>query len=101
MRCDELTALIDLYVAGDLPDELSQRVERHLLRCARCAHEVRSLEQTQALLRDAVPCAGTSPQFRERAMARLHDALAPELNRHPEPVNDRQWSLPLDDRQPF
>jgi anti-sigma factor RsiW len=97
MRCDELAALIDLYVAGDLPEETSRSVERHLLRCARCAHDVRSLEQTLALLQDAVPTEEPTPQFRERSLARLLNELAPRLNRPPEPVSERQWSLPLDD----
>jgi anti-sigma factor RsiW len=94
MRCSEIKDLLDLYVDGDLPEEGCARVERHLLRCAACAFEVRSLEQTRAHLRDACPPEEASPSFRERMAARLEDALADVL-RAPEDETARQRALPF------
>jgi anti-sigma factor RsiW len=94
MRCEEIRSLLDAHLDNELPEELNRRVERHLLRCPGCSYEARTLEQTRAMLREAVPPAVTTPNFRERAVARLLDAL-PELH----PVRDsaaaRQWALPF------
>lgn len=94
MRCEEIKTLLDAHLDNELAEELNRRVERHLLRCPACSYEARTLEQTRALLREAVPPAVPSPGFRERALARLLDAL-PEL--HPTSAADRthQWSLPF------
>ena len=94
MRCEEIRSLLDAHLDHELAEELNRRVDRHLLRCAACSYEARTLEQTRSMLREAVPPAVTSPGFRERAAARLLDAL-PEL--HPAPSGDaaRQWSLPF------
>ena len=95
MRCDDLRPLLDMYLDGELPDETVRKLDRHLLRCPSCAYEVRTLEQTQAMLREAVPVADPSPAFRERTAARLLDALAPMLQPVPSGETGRQWSLPF------
>jgi anti-sigma factor RsiW len=95
MRCEELRGLLDLYLDGELPEETARRLDRHLLRCPACAYEARTLEQTQAMLREAIPPAETSPAFRERASARLLDALAPHLRPAQEAESARQWTLPF------
>jgi anti-sigma factor RsiW len=94
MRCAEAQDLLDLYVDGELPEESRARVERHLLRCAACAFEVRTLEQTRAHLRESHPRVESSPAFREKTAARLQDAFADVLRPEPE-SNDRQWPLPF------
>jgi anti-sigma factor RsiW len=95
MRCDAVRGLLDLYMDSDLPEEAVQQVERHLLKCPACAFEVRTLEQTRAMLRAAVTPVEASPAFRERAVARLTTALADRLKPVPEMVVGRQWALPL------
>lgn len=95
MRCNTVHALLDLHLEHQLPEELAQQIERHLMRCASCAFEARTLEQTYGLLRAAVPPVTPSPAFRERAAARLLDALAPHLHSRPEQTDTRQWRLPL------
>lgn len=95
MRCDELQSLLDLHLDRELSEELSAKIERHLLRCPACAYEARTLEQTQTMLREAVPVAEPSPSFRERASARLLDALTPYLRPETETTAGRQWTLPL------
>jgi anti-sigma factor RsiW len=95
MRCDEIQELIGHYVDGDLPEETMKRLDRHLLRCPACAYEARAMEQTRTLLQDAIPPAELSPAFREKAAARLLDALAPHLRSEPETETARQWRLPF------
>src|SRR5579859_1041481 len=94
MRCDAIRDLLDLYVDGDLPEEADRKVDRHLLRCPACAYEVRTLEQTRAMLRAAVPPTEASPAFRERTAAYLVHALSDRLKPVQEIVPSRQWILP-------
>src|SRR5438045_1716947 len=95
MRCDEAEALLDIHLDGELPQEMADKLDRHLLRCALCAGQLRSLEQTRTLLRITLQPAEPSPAYRERALARLSDRLAPHLR--PTVIQDdgRQWVLPL------
>ncbi|MCS6776831.1 MAG: zf-HC2 domain-containing protein [Chloroherpetonaceae bacterium] len=95
MRCNTVHALLDLHLEQQLPEELAQQIERHLMRCAACAFEARTLEQTRNLLRAAIPPVAPSPSFRERAAARLQDALVPHLHPRLEQADTRQWRLPL------
>lgn len=78
-----MAGLLDLYVDGALSEESGERVERHLMRCARCSFEVRTLEQARAHLRQALPRTESSPAFREKMMARLSDAFADVLQEEP------------------
>jgi anti-sigma factor RsiW len=97
MKCDEARLLLDLHLDGELSQEVADALERHLIRCPQCAGELRSLEVTRSLLRDAVDRADSSPAFRERTAARLHDRLAAHL-RPPEGADGgRQWALPFPD----
>lgn len=95
MRCEEMRGLIDLHLDRELPDEISGKLDRHLLRCPHCAYEIRTLEQTRAMLREAVPATETSPGFRERTTARLFDTLGDRLHSADGPKTDRQWTLPF------
>lgn len=93
MRCEEVLGLLDLHLDSELTEEINRKIERHLLRCQSCAYEARTLEQTRAMLREAVPMEEPAPGFRERTAARLLNTLA---MRRPEPtMKGRQWNLPL------
>ena len=95
MRCEELRDLLDLHLDGELPEETARKLERHLLRCPACAYEARTLEQTREMLREAIPPQETTPAFRERAAARLINALSGHLRPAPEAETGRQWQLPF------
>lgn len=94
MACREIINLIDPYVDGALAEEPQARVERHLMRCGECAFEVRTLEQTRAHLRKALPSIESSPAFREKMMARLTDEFADVLRSEPV-ASENQWPLPF------
>ena len=79
MKCEDWTALVDLYLEGELPETLAHSMERHLMQCAGCAFEVRTLERTLDLLHESVPKIETPPAVIERMEARLHKRLAPHL----------------------
>ncbi len=93
MRCDDVGRLLDLFIDGELPEEMAVRVERHLLRCPDCAHAARGLEQTREYLRSAYPPVEADPGYRERAAARLAEALSDQLV-IPE-AEESQWRLPF------
>lgn len=93
MRCEEQKELLDLYMDGELPSELTVRVERHLLRCHSCASELQMLQQTRKMLCEAIDPSETSPGFRERTLARLLDNLFPATQSTPVAVP--QWALPF------
>jgi len=95
MRCDELRDILDLYLDDNLSEEAWSRIDRHLLRCAACSYEVRTMEQARNMLKVAVPRAEVTPGFRERAVARLLGELAMHLRPEQEPQGARQWSLDL------
>ena len=95
MRCEETKSLLDLHLDGELPLELTEKLDRHMLRCPQCAGELRSLEQTKRLLREAIAPEESSPAFRERAVARLHDQLSSHLRTAVDHEMGRQWILPF------
>ena len=95
MRCEEWSHLLDLSLDGELPEETARALDRHSLRCPACAYELRTLEQTRRMLREADLSEAPSDTFRLRTASRLRDALTdrtrPTLSR----ANDRQWTLPF------
>ena len=93
MRCEEMRDLLDLHLDGELPTDTARKIERHLLRCPPCAHELHTLRQTRNMLREAVAPSETTPGFRERTLARLHNEFAPHAR--PAAINARQWTLPF------
>jgi len=93
MTCREISDLLDLYADGELAEEARARVERHLMGCGECAYRARSLEQTRALLREALPREESSPGFRERMEARLESELC-DLLKPGDAESAAQWSLP-------
>lgn len=97
MRCEEIRALLDLHMDKQLPTENATIIERHLLRCQSCAHELHTLQQTRVMLREAIAPSETTSGFRARTLARLMDNFAP--NSRQIAVNSRQWTLPFRDEK--
>jgi len=94
ISCKEIAVLSQLHIDGDLPEELEVQVERHLLQCRECSFQLRSLEQTTDLLKEAFPPELSSSSYRERALARLQENLSDVLAQ-PLPEEQSQWALPF------
>ena len=99
MRCEEMMSLMDLYLEGELSEDLAGQADRHLLRCLACGGEARALEQTRALLASTFDVEAPSPAYLERASARLLNLLSPHLRLAPSSVDTRQWELPFAKRE--
>ena len=95
MRCDEIHSLLDLLMDEELPEELSLKLNRHLLRCPQCAYEFHTLEKTREMLQEVFPQTESSASFRERTSARLLDRLSYHFPNTTETESLRQWSLPF------
>ena len=93
MQCEDYEGLLDLNMDGDLCEEARDRAERHLMRCPRCAFELRTLERTRALLREAHPPVEADETLRVRVLARLRAAFP--FHARPAAPEGRQYALPL------
>lgn len=76
MTCGDVKALAGNYLDDELPEELQSRVQRHLLRCAACAHDLSSQKMALEALRSAGLASMPGEAFLQSAL----DRLAAELN---------------------
>ena len=95
MRCDEWNNLLDLSLDGELPEETARALDRHTMRCPACAYELRTLEQTRRLLREANLTEAPSDRFRQRTASRLRAVLTDRNRPAPARESGRQWLLPF------
>src|SRR5262249_19992425 len=75
MTCRDIHGLAANYVDGELPEETSNRVQRHLLQCSPCREEVESLRTAVEVLRATHGGAAVSQVFVEAVLARLEGEL--------------------------
>lgn len=94
ITCKEMAALLQLHVDGALTEELQAQIDRHLIQCRECSFNLRSIEQTTNLLKEAFPPESSSPAYRERALAKLQEGLSDILT-PPLPAEHNQWALPF------
>ena len=93
--CLLVAPLLDPYVNRDMSEESIALVEKHILFCAECAFEVRTLEQTVIHLQSAIVETDTFlPAFRERMNAKLQDSFDDILTLKPD-SSEFQHTLPL------
>lgn len=71
MTCSDVHPLAGNYLDGELPEELQERVQRHLLRCSTCRDEVESLRLAVDLLRSTVETPEPDPVFLQNTLDRL------------------------------
>ena len=95
MRCEEWEHLLNLSLDGELPEETARALDRHTMRCPACAYELRTLEQTRRMLRDADLSEAPSDGFRQRTAARLRDALTDRTRPAASRESAWQWILPF------
>lgn len=71
MKCADARELLGHYIDRELAESVMQRIEKHLLRCAACAYEVRSIEQAREMLRLGVDQPMVSEQTGERILQQI------------------------------
>lgn len=79
MTCGDLLPLAGSYLDGELPSEVCDGIQRHLLRCASCRGEVESLRMAIEVLKAGCTPAVPSQSFISTSLA----VLARELDLTP------------------
>jgi anti-sigma factor RsiW len=79
MNCRDAQGLAGNYLDGELPEELCDRLQRHLLRCGACREEFESLRMAAEVLAAATK----APAVREEFVTAALEALRRELDISP------------------
>ena len=94
MNTEFYRKLVDLYAAGELPEELAQEMEVAALKDRDLSHEMHSLKSTISMLKSEQP----DPEFTEesyhRILMKLYSAGAPIETKSPTPMH-LQYHLPM------
>ena len=75
MNCPDVQALGGNYIDGELPEEMCDRIQRHLLRCAACREEIDSVRMTVEVLQASHAAPEVRPEFIHSALAALSREL--------------------------
>ncbi|MFN3649801.1 MAG: anti-sigma factor family protein [Armatimonadota bacterium] len=75
MKCADIQALAGNYLDGELPEELCDRIQRHLLRCSACRDEVETVRVALQLLTSAQAQPEPGEAFLQAAFAHLRREL--------------------------
>ena len=93
MNTEFYRKLVDLYAAGELPEELAQEMEVAALTDRDLSHEMHSLKSTISMLKS-----GEEPEFTEeshhRILMKLYASGAPVETASPTPMH-LQYQLPI------
>jgi anti-sigma factor RsiW len=81
MTCREACGLAGSFLDGELPEEICDGIQRHLLRCDSCRAEVDSLRMAVDLLRTTQQPPAPGEEFLTRALATVAESLG--LEEHP------------------
>ena len=79
MNCRDVQSLAGNYLDGELPEEMCDRLQRHLLRCGACREELDSLRMAGEVL----AAASRAPAVREEFIASALETLRRELDISP------------------
>lgn len=71
MNCSDVRSLAGNYVDAELPEEICDRIQRHLLRCAGCREEVDGLRMAVEVLRSTHAPLDPGELFLTSALERL------------------------------
>ncbi len=72
MKCDELLAMLNDYVDGEIDPGICEEFEKHLAGCNPCQVVVDNIRKTITLYKEGQPY-GLPMQFRERLHATLRE----------------------------
>lgn len=94
MNTDFYRKLVDLYAAGELPEELAEEMEVAAMTDRDLAHEMQSLRSAVEMLRKDAE----EPEFTEesyhRVLMKLYASGAPIETKSPTPAH-MQYQLPI------
>jgi anti-sigma factor (TIGR02949 family) len=75
--CEPVRGHLDAYLSGELPDETSREVRRHLENCPQCTAELETRARVRTQLQAAVRAAGVPPNLESR----IRHAVRGEVSR--------------------
>jgi anti-sigma factor RsiW len=75
MNCRDVTPLAGNYLDGELPEEMGDRIQRHLIGCAGCREEVDSVRMAVEVLKASHPASGMSESAMRSALERMSREL--------------------------
>ena len=75
MTCPDVQALSGSFLDGELPEEMCDRVQRHLLRCSACREEIDSLRMASEVLVSTHAAPAVSEEFLLSALETLGRGL--------------------------
>ena len=75
MNCRDVEGLCGNYLDGELPEEICDRIQRHLLQCAACREDVETLRMAGEVLRATHTRPAAGEAFIQAALCRLRDDL--------------------------
>jgi anti-sigma factor RsiW len=79
MTCRDVQCLAGSYLDGELPEEMCDRIQRHLLRCGPCREEVESLRFSVEVLKSTHPAPAVGEEFVQRSLGALRRDLGIEV----------------------
>ncbi|HUK81674.1 MAG TPA: anti-sigma factor [Verrucomicrobiae bacterium] len=77
MKCEDMLALLNEYVDGDIDPAICEEFEKHLAGCNPCQVVVDNIRKTITLYKDGQPCK-LPVEFRER----LHSILRQKFQKN-------------------
>ena len=75
MICRDVQGLAGNYLDGELPEEMCDRVQRHLLRCGGCREEIETLRMAV----DVLKASHAAPVLGEELVQRMLGVVGEEL----------------------
>jgi hypothetical protein len=75
MTCADVRCLAASYADAELPEEMHERIQRHLLRCAACTEDFGSIEMAVRALKSTHTMPVVSEDYVRSALLRLAQEL--------------------------
>jgi anti-sigma factor RsiW len=75
MNCPDVQGLTGNYIDGELPEEMCDRIQRHLLRCSECRSEIETLRMAVEVLKSTHSRPAAGEEFVRSALETLQGEL--------------------------
>jgi anti-sigma factor RsiW len=90
MRCKYLKQKLDRYIQGDLPEPISEKIERHLHKCHDCADVLSRIKKLNELFED-ISSTPVPDGFSERLMQLARQKQYLQQEREPAVIRLWEW----------